>query len=297
MPELPEVETIRQDLRKKILNKKIVQVVVVREKSIRETKFALPEKLIGNKFEEIERVGKLIMFKLHKPALYLLVHLKMTGQLIYKNKNKITAGGHSLTPIDSGTKSHGEVSWELPDKHTQIIIELEKDGTLYFNDMRRFGYARLVTPEQKELIVATYGIEPLTNNFTLKNLTELFKKKKTNLKALLLNQAFIAGIGNIYADEICHLAGVLPNRNTSSLKDEEIKKIFQATQEVIKQAVKERGTTFNNYVDSDGKKGNFVRFLKVYERDKKNCLTCKKAIIQKKKIAGRGTHYCSVCQR
>lgn len=294
MPELPEVETIRQDLRKKLLNKKIVQVVVVREKAIRETKFALPEKLIGNKVVEIERVGKLIMLKLQKPALYLLVHLKMTGQLIYKSKNNIVVGGHSLT---EGTKSHGEVSWELPDKHTQIIIEFEKDGTLYFNDMRRFGYARLVTPEQKELIAATYGIEPLTKNFTLTNLTELLKKKKTNLKALLLNQAFIAGIGNIYADEICHMAGVLPDRNTATLKDVEIKKLFQATQKVIKLAVKERGTTFNSYVDSDGKKGNFVRFLKVYERSKMKCLTCKIAIIQKKKVAGRGTHYCLKCQR
>ena len=112
-----------------------------------------------------------------------------------------------------------------------------------------------------------------------------------------MNQAFIAGIGNIYADEICHRAGVLPNRNTGTLKPNEIKKLFQASEKVIKQAVKERGTTFNNYVDSDGKKGNFVRFLKVYERNKLTCLTCKVAIIQKKKVAGRGTHYCLTCQR
>ncbi len=306
MPELPEVETIRRDLVAKICHKKVVAVDVVRDKAVRGSAEPLPEAMTGNTIEAIERVGKLLMFHLRRPELYLLVHLKMTGQLIYAKGTKILAGGHSQTPLQTllaidpskSLKAHREtLEWKLPDKHTQIIFHFNDGGVLYFNDMRRFGYARLVTPADKQAIEATYGIEPLTKRFTREALSGVLKRRSAVLKAILLRQDVIAGIGNIYADEICHLAKVLPWRKTDSLTDAEIRALFEASKKIIALAVKERGTTFNNYVDSDGRTGNFVRFLKVYERDGERCLTCKKDLIHKKKIAGRGTHFCPLCQK
>ncbi|OGH68984.1 MAG: DNA-formamidopyrimidine glycosylase [Candidatus Magasanikbacteria bacterium RIFCSPHIGHO2_02_FULL_45_10] len=285
MPELPEVETIRQDLRQKILNTKIVQVKVLREKAVRSSTFSLPKNLTGKMFSEVERVGKLLMLKVGER--YLLIHLKMTGQLIYIKHNKIIAGGHSFPALNT----------QLPDKHTQIIITFKDGGILYFNDMRRFGYARLVTAAEKEKIAATYGIEPLTSSFTYQKFSEVLNQKKTILKALLLNQAYFAGIGNIYADEICHEARVLPNRRANTLTEAETKKFYNATKKILTKAVRYRGTTFNNYLDGEGKKGNFVSFLKVYNRDGLKCKICKKSLIHKKTLAGRGTHYCPVCQR
>lgn len=287
MPELPEVETIRQDLRKKVLNTKMVQVVVLQGKAVRGSAQPLPKALVGKKIEDVERVGKLLMFRFDQGKHFLLVHLKMTGQLIYAKGKKIVAGGHSLTTT---------TQWSLPDKHTQISIHFADGGTLYFNDMRRFGYARILSAVDKEAIVATYGIEPLTTQFTLENFSKVLTHRATVLKALLLRQDVIAGIGNIYADEICHKAHVLPWRKTNSVSTSEIKALYAATKKIIALAIKERGTTFNNYVDSEGKAGNFVRFLKVYERDGEKCLTCKKGLILKKTVAGRGTHYCVKCQ-
>jgi formamidopyrimidine-DNA glycosylase len=118
-----------------------------------------------------------------------------------------------------------------------------------------------------------------------------------NIKALLLNQALIAGIGNIYADEICHTAGVLPTRRTATLTSAEIKKLYDAANTIIKKAVKYRGTTFNNYIDSEGNKGNFSAHLKVYGSKNARCKTCKTGIIEKTKVAGRGTHFCRNCQK
>lgn len=286
MPELPEVETIRRDLEKKVLACRIIAVQVLREKAVRSSELSLEKHLPQTRFTAIERVGKLLMFKIENGS-YMLVHLKMTGQLIYVKNNNIIAGGHSFPALNS----------HLPDKHTQIIITFDDGGVLFFNDMRRFGYVRLVKPETKEKIAATYGIEPLAKNFTYREFARVLAKRKTVLKALLLNQAHIAGIGNIYADEICHLSGVLPDRKTQTLSEEEIKKLHKASQVIMRKAIKHRGTTFNNYVDSSGNKGNFVRFLKVYERAGERCITCKKTVISKKSVAGRGTHFCTTCQR
>lgn len=287
MPELPEVETIRQDLRKKVLGVTIRNVKVLKEKAVRGSDFSLVKYLVGKHFSEVERIGKLLMFKVAGDKHFLLVHLKMTGQLIYVKNKKIIAGGHSFPALNT----------HLPDKHTQIIFTFQDGGVLYFNDMRRFGYARLVDKETKEMVASTYGLEPLTPGFTHTKFAEVVQNKKTVLKALLLNQTYFAGIGNIYADEICHVAHILPNRNVKTLQQEEIKNLFLATKNIIKKAVQFRGTTFNNYVDSSGNKGNFVSFLKVYDRDGERCKTCKKGVIEKKTVAGRGTCFCSSCQK
>ena len=126
---------------------------------------------------------------------------------------------------------------------------------------------------------------------------DLVKNEKGNIKAFLLNQKNIAGIGNIYADEILFEAGILPGRKMDSLTKEEIKKLHQAIKKILKKAVKYRGTTFYSYIDARGQRGNFTKFLKVYKREKEKCLRCRKGVIQKTKIAGRGTRYCDKCQK
>jgi formamidopyrimidine-DNA glycosylase len=298
MPELPEVETIRQDLRKKMLHKKITEVKVFFDKVVGGKKKETIKSLLENSFSEVDRVGKLLIFRLEKNDEVLLLHLKMTGQLIYLIKDHIFAGGHSFalsfTPPAGGGAGGGGSG--LPNKYTQIMIAFADHSKLFFNDSRRFGYAKIIPADKLESVFLKFGPEPLQKNFTFEKFSELLKKKKMNVKALLLNQQLIAGIGNIYADEICFDAKVLPTRRTTSLSNSDIKQLFHSTLKVLKKAIEYRGTTFNDYVDSEGKKGNFSHLLKVYERDGERCKRCK-GVIMKKKVAGRGTHVCEHCQK
>jgi formamidopyrimidine-DNA glycosylase len=287
MPELPEIETIKNDLGKKIINKKIKDVEVGLNKIIRSNLGEFKSVLIGNKFIAIDRRGKLLIFKLASRDKTLLIHLKMTGQLIYCQKGKMIVGGHSLPKIES----------DLPNKYSHVIFYFSDGARLFFNDMRQFGYLKLVDRQELKKIIGTFGIEPLEKEFKLKNIKEILTGRKINIKAVLLNQQLIAGIGNIYADEILFEAGIRPNRLSGSLKDKEIKKVYQAIRVVLKKAVKYRGTTFNNYVDANGHKGNFIKFLKVYQREEEKCLRCKQGTIVKAKIAGRGTRFCPQCQK
>ena len=286
MPELPEVETICQDLRQKILRKPIEQVEIFFDKAVGGKRTEAIDFFAKNKIIDVERRGKLLIFKLENHPGAALLHLKMTGQLIYKINNNVFAGGHSFSTMDT----------QLPNKHTQAAITFADGSTLFFNDSRRFGYIKIANDAELEKTLAKYGIEPLQPHFTLKAFSSLIKKRKMVIKALLLNQALIAGIGNIYADEICHAAHIDPARKTWLLAGKEIKKLYEETLRIIALAIEYRGTTFNNYVDSDGKTGNFSSILKVYERDGQPCLTCKKGVIHKKRVAGRGTHWCPHCQ-
>lgn len=287
MPELPEVETIKNDLKKQALRKKISRVEINIKSAVLGDAKKLINVLENNSFRNIGRRGKLLIFTLAGRKFFLLVHLKMTGQLIYcHEKNKI-AGGHN-SPETNGCP---------PTKYSRAIFKFADGSRLFFNDMRRFGYLRLVEGENLKEAVKKYGPEPLNKEFNLAAWKKILSNKKTNIKTLLLNQRLIAGIGNIYADEILFAAGILPNRKVVSLNKKEIEKVYKAIKKILKKAVKYRGTTFSDYVDADGKRGNFVRFLKVYRREKKKCLRCEKGVIQKTKIAGRGTRHCDKCQK
>lgn len=305
MPELPEVETIRNDLRKKILNKKIVQVDVRNGKAVNfENKFFI-QALRGNAILEINRRGKLMIFRLSHPVILtrqpagknlskriitsVLVHLKMTGQLIYekkiRNKIEVIAGGHKLTEKD----------FDLPNKHTQVIFAFDDHGELFFNDLRRFGYMKLATDADVEKSLSGFGIEPLTYDFTYENFISALGKRKVTIKVALMDQKKIAGIGNIYADEICFCAGVLPPRQVATLTASEKKRIFACIPDILKMAIKHRGTTFKDYLDSEGKKGNYTDFLQVFDREGEKCLRCG-GVVKKIKSNGRGTHFCPSCQ-
>lgn len=285
MPELPEVETIKNDLKKGLVDKKITQVHVGLKRMVKGSLSNFKTALVGRRISDINRVGKLLIFSINKNDNYLLIHLKMTGQLIYCLKDNIVAGGHSLPKLQGC----------LPNKYSHIYFVLEDGSHLFFNDMRTFGYMKIVGKEELEEVKGKFGYEPLNKDFNLNVFRELIKDRKANVKAFLLNQAFVAGIGNIYADEILFKAGVRPDRGIDTLDNMEIENIFKAIKPILREAIKNRGTTFNDYVDSRGNKGNYVSKLKVFGRNGLKCDNCC-SIIEKNKTAGRGTHFCPKCQ-
>lgn len=284
MPELPEVETIKNDLIKNIQDKKILDIFITTKARINKDKKYFSDFLKENKIKKIDRIGKLLIFDFGQEN-FLLIHLKMTGQLIYKNKEKIIGGGHSEKKVDMS----------LPNYNTRFTFEFMDNSKLFFNDMRRFGYFKIVNKKELEKEKEKYGIEPLQKNFTWLNFKKIFENKNTNLKSFLLNQKNIAGLGNIYVDESCFDAGIRPDRKVKSLSEGELKKLFASIEKIIKKACDFRGTTFNDYVDSDGNKGNFSGFLKVYGKTGEKCSSCG-SLLETKKIAGRTTVFCPKCQ-
>ncbi|MBI5728199.1 MAG: DNA-formamidopyrimidine glycosylase [Candidatus Magasanikbacteria bacterium] len=286
MPELPEVETIRRDLEKYIVNKSIIKIRAPVSKVIQSPVRELRRTLLHNKINAIKRRGKLLVFCLEPDGQFLLIHLKMTGQLLYQERDIRIAGGHSQGQPFSG----------LPNRHTRLTITFADGAKLFFNDLRLFAYARLADKKQCAAVLKRYGVEPLSPAFTVKRLTNILRNKKKILKALLLDQEIIAGIGNIYADEACFAAGIHPRRRCHRLKSEEIKRLHRAIKKILRLAVKKRGTTFNNYVDGLGRTGSFTNYLKVYGRAEENC-RCGRVILTKITVAGRGTVVCAVCQK
>src|SRR3989338_1636233 len=286
MPELPEVETIRRDLEQVVIGKKFTDVWFAKTKVIRESRRALRTALIGNQILRLERIGKLLMWCLQSCE-YVLVHLKMTGQLFYVAGGAVTArGGHSFSQ---------EADNILPNKYTRAVFTFANGGKLFFNDMRLFGFIALVNERKKQAITQRYGIEPLTKEFTLDNFSRIFSGRKTTLKSILLNQSLIAGIGNIYADEICFAANVKPTRIAEKLTKAQRLKLWQATTDVINRAITSRGTTFNSYVGGQGRQGNFVRQLSVYGRGGEPCIRCS-VPLKKIRVAQRGTGDGCNCQ-
>ncbi len=287
MPELPEVETVRRDLVRHIVGKTITGLVLSQTKVVRGKRDVFEQALISHRITSVDRIGKLLILSVDGTYQKLLVHLKMTGQLIYRANGTVIAGGHSLTKQSLD---------DLPNKHTRAVVHFADGGRLFFNDMRLFAYIEFVSPERMEQVRAGYGVEPGTAGFTKQAFATVFHKRTTSVKAILLNQSLIAGVGNIYADEACFRAGIRPMRRANQLTEKEIGLLYRAVDDVIKLGIEKRGTTFNHFVDGDGNSGGFLPFLKVYGRTGKPCKRCH-AIIKKTVCAGRGTHYCSKCQK
>lgn len=301
MPELPEIETIKRDLEKKIVGKKITAVEIREKKMVYPNAKEFLTGLTGGKFTKIERRGKLLIFQL-ATGQFLLAHMKMTGQLVYRYGYKTVRGEQSRT-IYGGHDVPKSVA-TLPNQFTRVIFKFKDNSVLYFNDMRKFGYLKLVSAEAKEKIIATrFGPDAWSPKLDFKTFKKvLTAREKSRLKAVLMDQWSISGIGNIYADEICFMARLRPQRKIRTLSAEEVETLFKSVGKVLNHAIKHRGTTFGtrtaqNYVDSDGRHGNYLDFLKVYQRDGEQCLRCKKSVIQKDNTAGRGTRFCPVCQK
>ncbi len=287
MPELPEVETVRLQLLHKILNKKIVKIKVFHTKAVNlNENFA--KKITGKSFSDIDRIGKLLIFHFkNQDNLFLLTHLKMTGQFFYVDKKETVGGGHSASADDGKN---------LPNRHTRIAFEFEDSNSLYFNDMRLFGYMKIADAKEVEIAKAKFGQEPISDDFDFNKFSEKIKKKNTAIKATLLDQSLVAGLGNIYVDEALFLAGILPTKKTSDLSLKEIKDVIKAGSKVMKKSLTFGGTTFQHFVDTGGKTGNYTDFLKVFGKQNTPCPKCK-TLIQKTKVAGRGTHFCPNCQK
>lgn len=293
MPELPEVETIRRDLEKVILNKKIVSLEIVSSKTAKNSAAFFKKKLLNNHIQKIDRRGKLLIFDIAACQDYLLIHLKMTGQLIYLKGNDQLSGGHSL----SQESFIASVGGDLPNKYSRVFFNFKDGGRLFFNDLRKFGYLKIVNEKELEsLLNKNYGPEALDQELNEEYLRQIFKNRTRPIKSLLLDQTLIAGLGNIYVDEALFASGIRPDRDARKVKAIELKKLVKEIKRIINLAIKNRGTTFSDYRDSKGNKGNYSRLLKVYGREKQKCQKCEEIIV-KIKLGGRGTHYCPSCQK
>lgn len=281
MPELPEVETVRRGLQQNAVGRKIVKVEVGRERTVRRTsREALIGGLTGTKITAAARRGKYLICDLDSGQ-KLMMHLRMSGRLII-----------------------AEPDAKRP-PHTHVVMHLAKDkdidSELWFVDPRTFGEVVVFDPDLIKTQMpdlANLGVDPLNDEFSAEILQELFKNRRGNLKALLLNQHMIAGIGNIYADEILHQAKLRPDRLPNRLTKAVLARLCAVIIEVLTNAVNAGGSTLKDtqYVDLDGKMGSYQDQHRVYGRAGLPCLTCRKGRILMTVVAGRTTCYCSACQ-
>ncbi len=287
MPELPEVETVRLQLKHKILGKTIDSVEIFHMKTIEHNR-QFAKKLKGKKIADIDRVGKLMIFSfVDENNLFLLAHLKMTGQFFFVDKRgEVAGGGHSMTVADT----------KLPTKHTRVAFHFTDGTILFFNDMRLFGYTKLVSAKDVAEARQGFGPEPIDPDFDVKWFVTHVRRRQSPIKAVLLDQSFIAGLGNIYVDEALWRAEVRPMRKASTLTKKEAAAIAAASGDVMRESIVVGGTTFQSFADTDGHAGNFTTYLKVFGKQNEACSRCGKTII-KTRCAGRGTHYCPGCQK
>jgi len=323
MPELPEVENLRLGLERAILGQKIKKVKVHKPKLVSgkgtlrppslKKKTEFEKGILGEKFIAIERRAKNLIFKLSHNKI-IIAHLKMSGQFVYlpshkasarhsksERENKVVMGGPARNAYSIAVAGGHPIELsekELPNKHTHIIFELEK-GNLYYNDTRMFGYV-LYYPNAKtfetENHFSMYGVEPLDSRFTAKYLFDALKTKKGKIKAVLMEQKIVTGLGNIYADESLFEAGIRPDRNPSSVSLLEAKKLHKAILRIIKRAIKVGGSSVATYRLLDETRGNYAREHKVYGKGNSLCVNCKNPLV-KTIIQGRTTVFCPTCQK
>lgn len=307
MPELPEVQTVVSELNRKLRGLTIVSVEVFRPKmisigpsTVSNRRLAdagkvrqFQELLTGQKFVSVKRRAKLLIFDLSGP-LSLLVHLKMTGQFIFENEKlrKKTGGKYRLL-----NKLTAPLV-PLPSKYTHVIFHFKDGSTLYYNDVRQFGYLKVVLDNEIDKVkeLKTFGPEPLHSSFTLELFKERLKTRgKGKIKQVLLDPKVVAGIGNIYSDEILFHAKVLPDRSVSSLSELELKAIHTYIPLVLKEGIKHKGSSVGDFVRTDGAWGSMGKFHFVYGRKNQACKKCKTKIISIK-LGGRTSSFCPSCQ-
>lgn len=284
MPELPEVETIKRGLSKFIIKQKIKKTTVLCEKSF----VGQAEEIANTKITNLRRFGKALIIDLDNQK-SLMVHLRMTGQLIYdpKNKKDRFAAGH---PSDNFLD-------QLPNKQTRVIIELE-NGILYFNDQRKFGFIKVLETAKlaEEPFIKKLAPEPW--NITPEELyRKLQKHQNSSIKATILDQTIIAGLGNIYADETLFMSKIHPETKSGQITKIQVEAIIKNARTVMEKSIDSGGSTLKDYKKADGTKGDYLdKFAQVFNKQGQPCPVCK-TIIKKIKVAGRGTHFCPRCQK
>ncbi|HSW37603.1 MAG TPA: DNA-formamidopyrimidine glycosylase [Candidatus Saccharimonadales bacterium] len=330
MPELPEVETIRIGLSKLLPGKIISKVDFDWPKSFPNAPEDVKQFLVGARVVKVARRAKVLLIELSSKY-SLVIHLKMTGQLVFVGRQEAsTASSSGLTRGSSKrgiAKGDSRIDWipdqvrndekkeaslrfggghpndslvgELPVKSTRVTFEFTDGSKLFFNDQRKFGWVRLMpTAEVVNLdFFKKVGPEPLSAEFTWQVMKErLMRRKNSNIKAVLLDQTVLAGVGNIYADESLWAAKIHPATLTNKLSDRTIYWLHKSLQDVLQLSIDKGGSTDKNYVDAEGRKGSYLSFAKVFRRDGQPCPRCGTTII-KTRVAGRGTHLCPKCQK
>jgi formamidopyrimidine-DNA glycosylase len=279
VPELPEVETIRRDLEREVVGKKIKTVDVTGVRTIRRHKTKKPfvERLTGTKILGVERRGKYLLLRLDSGDV-LVVHLGMSGQLL--------AAKNAKTPP--------------PLKHTHVVLSYSTGGQLRFVDPRTFGEVFITTPGELEAEVpelAHLGFDAYEQVMSWVDFAQLLRSKHTKLKPLLMDQKVIAGLGNIYSDEVLFEAGLRHDRASDSLTSQEVRRLYRAMMDILQEAIKYRGSSLadEQYRDLFGEVGGFQAHHQVYDREGQPCPRCRNFIVREK-AGGRSTFYCAHCQ-
>ncbi len=271
MPELPEVQTVINYLNSKVLNQKIVDIKVNKEKFLKNiSKNEFINKLKNQEIKFIERIGKYLIFNISN-NLFMVVHLRMEGKFF----------------VDSELENR---------KHDYIIFKLENNSYLTYNDSRQFGTFHICHDLNNLKEVKKIAIDPLDEKFNFDYLKPILNKSKKNIKILLLDQEIISGIGNIYASEILFDAKINPFKNANELNDQEISSLIDSSKRILKLALKYNGTTIHSFSFGENKTGEFNKHLKVVYQHDKPCINCKNKIIRTKQ-GSRSTYYCEHCQK
>lgn len=288
MPELPEVETVRLGLARLLPGLRIASVEHDWPKSFPNAVFDVEQFMVGAEITAVKRRAKVLIIDL-STNYSLVIHLKMTGQLVFRSSREQFGAGHPTASLVG----------RLPDKSTRVTIEFSDGSYLFFNDQRKFGWLRLMpAPEVMNLdFFQKVGPEPLGADFTWQAMRQrLLRRKNSNIKAALLDQTVLAGVGNIYADESLWGAKIHPATLVKDLTPRQVHKLYDELVFVLKLALEKGGSTDKNYVDAEGKKGSYLTFARVFRREGQSCPRCGHEII-KTRVAGRGTHLCPRCQR
>lgn len=296
MPELPEVETVRIGLAGLLPGRKITGVVSDWPKSFPNAQPDVDAFLIGATVSGVRRRAKVLLIDLDS-GYSLVIHLKMTGQLVLVRGPTSHNSGKGLARFGAG-HPNDSLAGSLPDKSTRVILSFD-DAKLFFNDQRKFGWMRLMpTIEVEQLdFFKKVGPEPLASSFTAPDfITRIRRRPGSCIKAVLLDQTVIAGVGNIYADESLWGAKLHPKVLVRDISDVKLKVLFNELQYVLNLAIEKGGSTDKNYVNAEGKKGSYMSFARVFRREKLPCLRCGTTIV-KLRVASRGTHICPACQQ
>lgn len=295
MPELPEVEVLRKQLSQTIVGLKIKGVEIFWPKIIQPlTKKKFAKQIINKTITSVTRRAKMLIINLTDSSV-LVIHLKMTGQIIFTPSNKKSSSVRKKIII--GGHPDNQINNPQPSKYTRLIVNFYDGSAIYFNDLRKFGWARLIDNKNLNNLIKDLGPEPLSKSFTEQKFIEIFKNYPNRpIKQILLDQKLIAGIGNIYADESCFLAGLRPDKKSKELARKQLKKLCAKIISVLKLSISKKGTSYRDYRQTDGSLGGFVPYLNVYGRTNKPCRICGNPI-KKIKLFGRGTHFCSNCQK
>ncbi len=287
MPELPEVETVKNGLNRLLKNKKVQSVVYDWPKGFPNSQADVNNFLIGASILTVKRRGKSLIVNLSSKYC-LVIHLKMTGQLVFRGKEQFGAGH----PNDS-------LVGPLPDRSTRVILTFDDDSKLFFNDQRKFGWMRLL-PEIEVAnlnFMKKLGPEPLSSSFKNTEFrSRVRRRKNSSIKATILDQTVLAGVGNIYADESLWIAKIHPSSLSGTLSDNKLNLLIKSIKEVFTKSISLGGSTDKNYVDAEGKKGSYLEFANVFRKEGQPCPRCNTIII-KTRVASRGTHLCPKCQR